>query len=230
MKKMPASPRLAVDIGGTFTDVVLQSGTQQWTSKVLTTPRAPEEGVVEAMQIILAQSGVQPDKLDLFILGTTLATNALIERKGAKTGLLTTAGFRDVLEIGRERKYELYDLFIEMPKPLVPRPWRREAVERLAPAVSVEKKLNVEAALAEVAELVKEGVESLAICFLPASAPPAPARALGPDPHVVIAMSGGGNSFMFSAVSLRKRCSVTFSEVFASISSPIRKKVIFSSV
>ena len=64
---------------------------------------------------------------------TTLFTNALIERKGARTGLLTTAGFRDVLEIGRERKYELYDLFIEMPKPLVARPWRREATERLAP-------------------------------------------------------------------------------------------------
>ncbi len=75
MKKLPAPPRLAVDIGGTFTDVVLQSGTQQWTSKVLTTPRAPEEGVIEAMQIILAQSGVRPDKLDLFILGTTVAAN-----------------------------------------------------------------------------------------------------------------------------------------------------------
>src|SRR5215813_10395322 len=108
-----------------------------------------------------------------------LFTNSLIERKGARTGLLTTAGFRDVLEIGRERKYELYDLFIEMPKPLVARPWRREARERLAPDGSVEIPIDVDAALAEVADLVRQGVESLAICFLHAYANPVHERALG---------------------------------------------------
>ena len=92
---------------------------------------------------------------------------------------MTTAGFRDVLEIGRERKYELYDLFIEMPKPLVARPWRREARERLAPDGTVEIALDLEAAMAEVADLVKQGVESLAICFLHAYANPAHERAIG---------------------------------------------------
>ena len=92
--------------------------------------------------------------------------------------MLTTAGFADVLEIARERKYELYDLFIEMPRPLVPRPWRREARERLAPDGSVEIALDVEAALAEVAELVEQGVESLAICFLHSYANPAHERAI----------------------------------------------------
>ncbi|TMJ24652.1 MAG: hydantoinase/oxoprolinase family protein, partial [Alphaproteobacteria bacterium] len=110
---------------------------------------------------------------------TTLFTNALIERKGAKTGLLTTAGFRDVLEIGRERKYELYDLFIEMPKPLVPRLWRREAMERLAADGAVEKPLELDGALKEVAELVEQGVESLAICFLHSYANAAHERAIG---------------------------------------------------
>jgi N-methylhydantoinase A len=110
---------------------------------------------------------------------TTLFTNALIERKGARTGLLTTAGFADVLEIARERKYELYDLFIEMPKPLVPRLWRREAKERLAPDGSVEIALDVDAALKEVALLVEQGVESLAVCFLHSYANPAHERAIG---------------------------------------------------
>ncbi len=103
---------------------------------------------------------------------TTLFTNALIERKGARTGLLTTAGFRDTLEIGRERKYELYDLFIEMPPPLVPRPWRREVAERLAPDGSVEVALDDAAVLREAEALVAEGVESLAIVFLHSYANP----------------------------------------------------------
>ena len=128
---------------------------------------------------MLEKAGAKPEQIGRVVHATTLFTNALIERKGAKTGLLTTAGFRDVLEIGRERKYELYDLFIEMPKPLVARPWRREARERLAPDGTVEIPLDVDAALAEVADLVKQGVESLAICFLHAYANPAHERAIG---------------------------------------------------
>ena len=172
---------LGIDIGGTFTDLVIHDPRDGraviW--KESTTPDDPARGAIEGTRKVLAKAGARPDQIGRVVHATTLFTNALIERKGAKTGLLTTAGFRDVLEIGRERKYELYDLFIEMPKPLVPRPWRREAMERLAPDGSVEKKLDVDAALAEVAELVKDGVESLAICFLHAYANPAHERAIG---------------------------------------------------
>src|SRR5207244_3860822 len=136
----------------------------------------PARGAIEGTRRMLDKAGAKADQIGRVVHATTLFTNALIERKGARTALLTTAGFRDVLEIARERKYELYDLFIEMPKPLVPRPWRREATERLAPDGSVEIALDVNAALAEVAALVKDGVESLAICFLHSYANPAHER------------------------------------------------------
>jgi N-methylhydantoinase A len=178
---MSASLSLGIDIGGTFTDLVIHDPANGraviW--KESTTPDDPARGAIEGTRKVLAKAGVKPEQIGRVVHATTLFTNALIERKGARTGLLTTAGFRDVLEIGRERKYELYDLFIEMPKPLVPRPWRREATERLAPDGSVEKPLDVDSALNEVAALVKDGVESLAICFLHAYANPAHERAIG---------------------------------------------------
>jgi N-methylhydantoinase A len=178
---MTAPLSLGIDIGGTFTDLVIHDPRDGraviW--KESTTPDDPARGTIEGTRRVLEKAGARPDQIGRVVHATTLFTNALIERKGARTGLLTTAGFRDVLEIGRERKYELYDLFIEMPKPLVPRPWRREVIERLAPDGSVEKKLDIDAALAEVAALVKEGVESLAICFLHAYANPAHERAVG---------------------------------------------------
>jgi N-methylhydantoinase A len=172
---------LGIDIGGTFTDLVIhdpQSGRAViW--KESTTPGDPAVGAIEGTRKVLAKAGAKPSEIGRVVHATTLFTNALIERKGAKTGLLTTAGFRDVLEIGRERKYELYDLFIEMPKPLVARPWRREARERLAPDGTVEIPIDIDAALAEVSDLVQQGVESLAICFLHAYANPAHERAIG---------------------------------------------------
>jgi N-methylhydantoinase A len=172
---------LGIDIGGTFTDLVIHDPRDGraiiW--KESTTPDDPARGAIEGTRRVLEKAGAKPEQVGRVVHATTLFTNALIERKGAKTGLLTTAGFRDVLEIGRERKYELYDLFIEMPKPLVPRPWRREAKERLAPDGSVEIALDVDAALAEVTALVKDGVESLAICFLHAYANAAHERAIG---------------------------------------------------
>ena len=177
---MTAPLSLGIDIGGTFTDLVIHDPRDGraiiW--KESTTPDDPARGALEGTRRVLAKAGVQPDQVGRVVHATTLFTNALIERKGARTGLLTTAGFADVLEIARERKYELYDLFIEMPRPLVPRPWRREARERLAPDGSVEIALDVEAALAEVAELVEQGVESLAICFLHSYANPAHERAI----------------------------------------------------
>ena len=172
---------LGIDIGGTFTDLVIHDPRDGraiiW--KESTTPDDPARGALEGARKVLEKAGAKPEQVGRVVHATTLFTNALIERKGAKTGLLTTAGFRDVLEIGRERKYELYDLFIEMPKPLVPRPWRREAMERLAADGSVEKPLDVDAALAEVAGLVEQGVESLAICFLHSYANAAHERAIG---------------------------------------------------
>jgi N-methylhydantoinase A len=178
---MSAPLSLGIDIGGTFTDVVIHDPRDGraviW--KESTTPDDPSRGALEGTRRVLEKAGAKPEQIGRVVHATTLFTNALIERKGAKTGLLTTAGFRDVLEIARERKYELYDLFIEMPKPIVPRPWRREAMERLAADGSVEKKLDVNAALAEVADLVEQGVESLAICFLHSYANPEHERTIG---------------------------------------------------
>src|SRR3989475_3341815 len=122
---MPA--RLGVDIGGTFTDLVVideATGTARL-GNVLTTPKDPAHGVEEGIRALLDDAGVRPDEVRAVVHGTTLATNALIEKKGAKTALLTTAGFRDALEIGREGRYDMYDLFIDPPAPLVPRHLRR---------------------------------------------------------------------------------------------------------
>jgi len=178
---MSAPLSLGIDIGGTFTDLVIHDPRTGraviW--KESTTPDDPARGALEGTRRVLEKAGARAQEIGRVVHATTLFTNALIERKGAKTGLLTTAGFGDVLEIARERKYELYDLFIEMPKPLVPRPWRREAKERLGPDGRVEIALDVEAALAEVAGLVEQGVESLAICFLHSYANPAHERKIG---------------------------------------------------
>ena len=178
---MDAPLSLGIDIGGTFTDLVIHDPRDGraiiW--KESTTPDDPARGALEGTRKVLEKAGAKPEQVGRVVHATTLFTNALIERKGAKTGLLTTAGFADVLEIARERKYELYDLFIEMPKPLVPRPWRREARERLAPDGAIEIPLDMEAALAEVGELVEQGVESLAICVLHSYANAAHERAIG---------------------------------------------------
>ncbi|MCA3359272.1 MAG: hydantoinase/oxoprolinase family protein [Roseomonas sp.] len=171
---MSAPLSLGIDIGGTFTDLVVLNPNDGraiiW--KESTTPDDPARGTMLGLQHLLKKGNIAPASIGRVVHATTLFTNALIERKGALTGLLTTAGFADVLEIGRERKYELYDLFLEMPKPLVARPLRREAHERLAPDGQVEIPLDMEAMVREVAFLVDAGVTSLAICFLHAYANP----------------------------------------------------------
>ena len=110
------------DIGGTFTDLIIvdpRTGAFR-IGKTLTTPDDPSRAVETVLDEVLTQSGLQASDLQHLIHGTTLVTNALIERKGAKTALITTQGFRDSIEIGRESRYDLYDLMLEQPKPLVP--------------------------------------------------------------------------------------------------------------
>jgi N-methylhydantoinase A len=158
--------RLAVDIGGTFTDLAIEKDGQRWTAKVLTTPAAPEKGVLEGVQQVLAKAGMKPADLALVIHGTTLATNAVIERKGAKTALITTEGFRDVLALANEARYDQYDLNIELPKPLVPRRWRLPVPERLDNTGKVLLPLDEAAVRAHIPFLRAEGIESLAIGFI----------------------------------------------------------------
>src|SRR5881296_1039446 len=175
---MPA--RLGVDIGGTFTDLVVideATGTAR-VGKVLTTAKDPAHGVEEGIHALLDEAGVRSDAVRAVVHGTTLATNALIERKGAKTALLTTEGFRDALEIRREGRYDMYDLFIDPPPPLVPRHLRREVPERLLADGSILKTLDEAAARRALAELARDGVEALAICLLHAYVNPAHERRL----------------------------------------------------
>ncbi|MES2713374.1 MAG: hydantoinase/oxoprolinase family protein [Pseudomonadota bacterium] len=160
------SARLAVDIGGTFTDLALERDGQRWTAKTLTTPQAPEEGVLTGTQQIFAAAGMAPSDIALVIHGTTLATNALIERKGAKTALLTTEGFRDVLALANEARYDQYDLNIDLPQPLVPRRWRLGVPERLDNEGKVLLPLDEQAVRAQLDFLRGEGIEALAIGFL----------------------------------------------------------------
>jgi N-methylhydantoinase A len=131
MTTQQPSARLAVDVGGTFTDVALEVGDRQFTSKVLTTPDAPELGVLSGIEKAVAKAGIDPGDIGLLIHGTTLATNALIERKGAKTALITTEGLRDSVEMALENRFEQYDINIDRPDPLVPRYLRWPVTERL---------------------------------------------------------------------------------------------------
>ena len=163
---MGQSLRLAVDIGGTFTDLVLEDGSVSHSVKVLTTPAAPELGVLEGIERILAEANAKPADVGLVIHGTTLATNALIERKGARTALITTEGFRDSIEIAYEHRFEQYDLDMERPVPLVPRNLRFVVSERVASDGSILKPLD-EAAVAALAPVLRKAeIESAAICFL----------------------------------------------------------------
>ena len=168
--------RLAADIGGTFTDLVLEHGDVRHSCKVLTTSQAPEQGVMQGIQRLLAESGLAPADIGLILHGTTLATNALIERKGARTALLTTEGFRDVLEMGYEKRYEQYDVNIERPLELVPRPLRFGVHERLAADGTVLRALD-EAGVRSAAQAMKAlQVQAVAVGFLHAYAWPAHER------------------------------------------------------
>ncbi|RVT91600.1 hydantoinase/oxoprolinase family protein [Rhodovarius crocodyli] len=162
----PARARIAADIGGTFTDVALEKDGQRWTSKVLTTPKAPELGVLEGVKVALARAALTPGDVEVMIHGTTLATNAIIERKGAPTGFITTEGFRDVLALGNESRYDQYDLNIEIPRPLVRRRHRVTVTERLDNAGKVLRPLDEAQVAAAARFLREEGMQAIAIGFL----------------------------------------------------------------
>lgn len=165
--------RLAVDIGGTFTDLVLEWGGQRYCDKLLTTHQDPALGVMQGIQQLLSTSGAQPADIHLLLHGTTLATNALIERRGAVTALLTTAGHRDVLEMASENRFEQYDVNIDRPIPLVPRHLRLPIVERLNAQGEVLLPLAEDSVAACIPALRAAGVTSVAIGLLHAYANPA---------------------------------------------------------
>lgn len=160
--------RLGCDIGGTFTDFVLLddlTGEIQ-IHKCLTTPSDPSDAVEQGIRELDQKAPGFVAKLDEVIHGTTLVINSIIERKGAKTGLITTKGFRDVLELGREIRYAPYDIFAEFPKPLIPRRFRLEVDERIRNDGTVLKPLDPEEARKVARELIGMGVESIAVCLI----------------------------------------------------------------
>ena len=165
---MTPSPtvRLGVDIGGTFTDVALEMGERRFTAKILTTAQAPEDGVLAALRSVTARAGVEPGQVDLIVHGTTLATNALIERKGARTALLTTEGFRDVLEIRHENRFEQYDLNMDLPPPLVPRRLRLPIRERIDAHGEVLLPLDDASVARAIEALAASRIEAVAVGFL----------------------------------------------------------------
>ncbi|MCH7794821.1 MAG: hydantoinase/oxoprolinase family protein [Proteobacteria bacterium] len=168
--------RLAVDIGGTFTDLVLEANGRRATVKVLTTQANPERGVLDGVAKVMAEAGIQAAEVGLIIHGTTLATNALIERKGAKTALIVTEGLRDSVEMAHENRFEQYDINIDRPEPLVPRYLRWPVTERLNAAGEALKPLDEASVEALIPAIAEHGVESLAIGLIHSYANPAHER------------------------------------------------------
>ncbi|MGB9313993.1 MAG: hydantoinase/oxoprolinase family protein, partial [Pseudolabrys sp.] len=186
--------RIGVDIGGTFTDVALEVGHRRFTAKTLTTSRAPEEGVLAALRSVLSEAGVDPGEVGVVIHGMTLATNALIERKGAKTALLTTEGFRDVVEIRHENRFEQYDVNIDLPLPLVPRRRRLPICERINAQGEILQVLDESSVARAIETLAAEDVEAVAIGFLHSFTNPAHEHRVGDAiaralPNVAVTLS-----------------------------------------
>ena len=179
MTDISTSARLAVDVGGTFTDVALEFGEQRVTTKVLTTPSAPEQGVLSGVEKALEEAGIAASEVGLLIHGTTLATNALIERKGAKTALITTEGFRDSVEMALENRFEQYDINIDRPDPLVPRHLRWPVTERMNHKGEVLLELDEDSVRALFALIRKHEIEAIAVGLLHCYANPAHEQRVG---------------------------------------------------
>ena len=157
------STRLGVDIGGTFTDVVLEVGSSAFSTKVLTTYAAPEDAIIDGMHQVCAKAEIAPAQIDQIIHGTTLATNALIERRGAKTALITTQGFRDVIEMRTESRFEQYDLNLTLPEPLLPRQMRYTVPGRMDASGAELLPLTRADIEPVVAQIAAAGYESVAV-------------------------------------------------------------------
>lgn len=190
--------RLGIDIGGTFTDFALEASdggsTRRWFLKVLTTPESPERGVLEGLDRVLADAGFRHADLDAVVHGTTLATNAVIERRGARIAFITTDGFRDTLEMGTESRYDHYDLYVDKPDPLVPRDLRLVVDERMSADGQVLRPLDDAAIEALLPALDEAGVEAVAIGFLHSYRNPAHERQAGAAlarlrPHLDVSLS-----------------------------------------
>ena len=158
--------RIGIDVGGTFTDFVLVDEGRIAVEKHPTTTQDPSVGALEGLDLLLERHGVPLEAVEQIVHGTTLVANALIERRGAVTGLLATEGFRDTLEIRREVRFDIYDLGIEFPAPLVPRPLRREVRERTDHYGSILLELDEDSLRTEVEELLQAGASSVAVCLL----------------------------------------------------------------
>lgn len=170
--------RLAADIGGTFTDVVIETPDGMFTAKVPTDVDRPECGVMAGVSLVMEQAGVVAQDVDVFIHGTTLATNALIERKGVKTALITTQGFRDSLEIAYESRYDQFDLQIDKPLQLIPRDLRFTVCERVDVKGNELLPLDRDAVAALVPKLESLGVQAIAVGLLHSYANPAHEKAI----------------------------------------------------
>ena len=158
--------RLAIDIGGTFTDVALECGDEQFATKTLTTKSHPETAVLAGIETVLTQAKINPSQVEIIIYGTTLATNLLIERRGASVALVTTFGFRDVVEMRNENRFEQYDINIELPTPLVPRSQRLVVSERIAADGRILKPLDEDEVRALIPHLLEKEIQSVAVGFL----------------------------------------------------------------
>ncbi len=179
MAESRGSARLAIDTGGTFTDVVLETGGRLVATKVLTTHARPEKGVLEGVDKVLGMAGAPASAVRLVLHGTTLATNAIIERKGARTALITTAGHRDALEMAHENRFEQYDIGVDRPPPLVPRRRRLEATERVDREGRVLVDLDEASVRALLSALDDDGVESVAVALIHGYANPLHERRIG---------------------------------------------------
>ncbi len=169
---MGVAVRLGVDIGGTFTDVVLEREEERFSAKVLTTYSAPEDAILEGIQQVLAKAGLTAGDIGMVIHGTTLATNALIERRGARTALITTQGFRDVIEMRSESRFEQYDLNLVLPAPLISRSHRYTIAERIGADGQILKAID-RSEVESVAEAIAEGgYESVAVGLIHAYVDP----------------------------------------------------------
>jgi N-methylhydantoinase A len=158
---------IGVDVGGTFTDLVLIDDTgMPNVLKVSSTPDRPEIAVIQGVRAIAAQTGVSLSDVTAIMHGTTVGSNTMLQRVGADTGLITTLGFRDILEIGRLRTPNMFDLTWDKPEPLVPRRWRREVQERTDANGAILSPVDAAEVAAVGRELVAQGVTSIAICFI----------------------------------------------------------------